>query len=288
MGLAREIIGWLDVHAPESVPAALQAWQCFVPFGEDPHRYAWSTRLVPETCEPDVVALLAEVRRRAAGRPADDEGAFDAWQNAEVAVDAERYYRIMVRGDRESWNVRDHHMVDTVERVARHMGEGSKGLVWAHNTHVGDARATDMARAGLVNVGQLLRERVGGQGVSLIGFASHRGSVVAAPAWGEPESALDVPVARVGSHEDLLHAALGAPAVLEFDGGRRGRGRRHGSATGRSASCTTPSRGRQLRADPDRRPLRRPAVARGDRGLRPLHHEAPPSEPELETEPTGF
>ena len=218
----REVIGWLDTHAPESVPAALQAWQCFVPYGEDPHRYAWSTRLVPETCEPDVVALLAEVRRRAADRPDDDEGAFDAWQNAEVAVDAERYYRIMVRGDRESWNVRDRHMVDTVERLARHMGDGSKGLVWAHNTHVGDARATDMARAGLVNIGQLLRQRVGDQGVSLIGFASHRGSVVAAPAWGETESALDVPVARVGSHEDLLHAALGAPAVLEFDGGLSG------------------------------------------------------------------
>ncbi len=124
----------------------------------------------------------------------------------------------MVRSDRESWNVRDHHMVDSVEWLARHMGEGSKGLVSAHNTRVGDAWATDTARAGLVNVGQLPRERVGDQGVLLIGFASHRGSVLTAPAWGEPEHALDVPVVRVGSHEVLLHTALGAPAVPEFDG----------------------------------------------------------------------
>jgi erythromycin esterase-like protein len=135
-----------------------------------------------------------------------------------LAVDAEHYYRIMVRSDRESWNVRDHHMVDSVEWLARHMGEGSKGLVSAHNTRVGDAWATDTARAGLVNVGQLPRERVGDQGVLLIGFASHRGSVLTAPAWGEPEHALDVPVVRVGSHEVLLHTALGAPAVPEFDG----------------------------------------------------------------------
>ena len=285
----REVIGWLDTHAPESVPAALQAWQCFVPYGEDPHRYAWSTRLVPETCEPDVVALLAEVRRRAADRPDDDEGAFDAWQNAEVAVDAERYYRIMVRGDRESWNVRDRHMVDTVERLARHMGDGSKGLVWAHNTHVGDARATDMARAGLVNIGQLLRQRVGDQGVSLIGFTSHRGSVVAAPAWGETESALDVPVARVGSHEDLLHAALGAPAVLELDGG----------LSGPWSSSWLGHRAIGVVYDPRREAGNYVPTRMGGRydallwleateALRPLHHEGPPSEPELETEPTGF
>ena len=94
----------------------------------------------------------------------DDEDAFDALQNAEVAADAEHYYRIMVRGDRESWNIRDHHMVDTVDRLAHHLGPRSKGLVWEHNTHVGDARATDMARDGLVNVGQLLRERHGRRG----------------------------------------------------------------------------------------------------------------------------
>jgi erythromycin esterase-like protein len=285
----REIIGWLEQHAPGSVEAARQAWQCFVPYQEDPHRYARSTRLVPQSCEPDVVALLTEVRRRAGTRSADDEGAFDAWQNAEVAVDAERYYRIMVQGDRESWNVRDHHMVDTVERLAHHLGTGSKGLVWAHNTHVGDARATDMARAGLVNVGQLLRERFGHDVVSLIGIACHRGSVIAAPAWGEPEAVLEVPVARVGSHEDLLHAALGGPAVLEFGG----------DASGPWSSSWLGHRAIGVVYDPRREAGNYVPTRIGERydallwleatsALRPLHHEGPPTESEFETEPTGF
>ncbi len=284
----REIIGWLQVHAPDSVPAAMEAWQCFVPYQEDPHRYAWNTRLVPESCEPDVVALLAEVRRRTGGWPQDDEDAFDAWQNAEVAVDAERYYRIMVQGDRASWNVRDHHMVDTVARVAVHLGPRSKGLLWEHNTHVGDARATDMARAGLVNVGQLMRERHGHEGVSLVGFASHRGSVVAAAAWGEPESSLVVPTARQGSHEDLLHVALGEPAVLEL-----------GAAEGPWSASWLGHRAIGVVYDPRREAGNYVPTRMGARydeliwleetsALRPLHPEAPPSEPELETEPTGF
>ena len=135
----REIFDWLEENEPDAVGAALEAWHCFAPYGEDPHRYAWSTRMVPESCETDVVALLVEVRRRAAHHPEDDEEAFDARQNAEVVAGAERYYRIMVRGDRQSWNIRDLHMVDTVERISAHLGAGSKGLIWEHNTHVGDA-----------------------------------------------------------------------------------------------------------------------------------------------------
>ncbi|HEY5109389.1 MAG TPA: erythromycin esterase family protein, partial [Acidimicrobiales bacterium] len=285
----REIIGWLEEHAPDAVPAALQAWQCFIPFGEDPHRYAWSTRLVPESCEADVVTLLAEVRRRAGGQPRDDEEAFDAWQNAEVAADAERYYRIMVQGDRESWNIRDHHMVDTVDRLTRHLGGRSKGLLWEHNTHVGDARATDMARAGLVNVGQLMRERHGSEGVSLVGFAGHRGSVVAAGGWGEPEAVLPVPPARVGSHEDLLHLALGEPAVLEFDGGHTGPW--SSSWLGhRAIGVVYRQENEAGNYVPTRIGARYDALLwlEETTALRPLHHEGPPVEPELETEPTGF
>ena len=96
-------------------------------------------------------------------------------QNAEAAANAEHYYRIMVRGDRRSWNIRDHHMADTIDRLSKHLGPDSKGLIWEHNTHVGDARATDMAQDGLVNVGQLLRERHAADGVMLVGLASHRG-----------------------------------------------------------------------------------------------------------------
>lgn len=284
----REIFAWLEANAADALPAALRAWHCFVPFGEDPHRYAWSTRLVPASCETDVVGLLAEVRRRTLGRIKDDPAAFDAVQNALVAANAERYYRTMVRGDRQSWNIRDHHMSDTIDRIAVHHGPGSKGLVWAHNTHVGDARATDMAQGGMDNIGQLMRQRHPGE-VVLAGFASYTGSVTAADSWGAAEETMPVPAARPGSHEDLLNSALGGPALLLFGSDRSGR-------------WLTEWRGHRAIGvvyDPDHEggnyvPTR--MAGRYDAllwipqatALRPLHHEQRPGEPELETEPTGF
>lgn len=285
----REIISWLESHAPDAVPAAMRAWECFVPHHEDPHAYARSTRLVPESCEADVVALLVEVRSRTHDLLNDDEDAFDVEQNAEVAADAEHYYRIMVRGDRESWNIRDHHMADTIERVARHLGPQSKGLVWEHNTHVGDARATDMARDGIVNVGQLIRERHAAQGVALVGFASYRGTVLAAAGWGAPESVLPVPDARANSHEDLLHRALGESAVLVFGDDR----------SGPWLSAWLHHRAIGVVYQPQREHGNYVPTRIGGRydaliwleqttALRPLHHEKRPQEPELETEPTGY
>jgi erythromycin esterase len=285
----REIIAWLETNAPESIPTALRAWLCFVPYREDPHEYAWSTRLVPESCEADVVQLLVEVRQRTRHHAADDEAAFDATQNAEIAANAERYYRIMVRGDRESWNIRDHHMADTIDRLFRHHGPRSKGLVWEHNTHIGDARATDMARDGLTNVGQLVRERHGGEGVALIGFAAHRGSVLAAASWGTPERVFEVPPARTGSHEDLLHRTLGAPAILVFDENR----------SGPWLSSWNGHRAIGVVYRPERESGNYVPTRMGGRydaliwleettALRALHHEGRPEEPEFETEPTGF
>jgi erythromycin esterase len=285
----REIIRWLERNAPDALPAALQAWRCFAPFGEDPHEYAWSTRLVPDACEADVVALLVEVRQQAATRAHDDEDAFDAAQNAEVAAGAEHYYRIMVRGDRESWNIRDRHMADTIDRITDHLGPGSKGLIWEHNTHVGDARATDMGRVGMVNVGQLVRERHAADGVALVGFASHRGSVIAAAAWGAAERVLPVPPAISGSHEDLLHQALGAPAVLIFGDDRSGPWLSTWAGHRAIGVVYQPQRegGNYV---PTRMGARYDALVWYEQSsaLRPLHHEARPHEPELETEPTGF
>ena len=284
-----EVITWLDAHAPESLPAALRAWRCFLPFGEDPHRYARATRMVPESCEREVVDLLVEVRRRVPLVGTPNEAAFAAAQNAEVAAGAERYYRAMVRGDRTSWNVRDHHMVDTIDRLSSHLGPRSKGLVWAHNTHVGDARATDMATEGLVNVGQLVRERHGPEGVSLVGFAGHRGTVLAGSGWGAPERVMRLPVARTGSHEDALHRALGRPAVLLLPDDRTG------------PWLTRPLGHRAVGVvyAPERELANYVPTVMGARydvllwvdatsALHPLHHETRPVEPEYETEPTGF
>jgi erythromycin esterase-like protein len=284
----REIIVWLETNAPEAVPAALRAWQCFVPYGEDPHAYAAGSRLVPSSCEPDVVALLVEMRRRALESGHDDE-VFAAAQNAEVAADAEHYYRVMMRGDRESWNVRDRHMADTIDRLSAHLGPRSKGVVWEHNTHVGDARATDMARAGLVNVGQLVRERHEADGVALVGFAAHRGSVLAAAAWGAPERVFAVPEARAASHEGLLHRVLGRPALLMFGEDRSGPWLT-APLGHRAIGVVYQPRLESRNYVPTRMGRRYDALIYLEEvsALRPLHHESRPHEPELETEPTGF
>lgn len=285
----REVMAWLEGNVPEAVPAARQAWQCFLPHHEDPHQYARSARLVPQSCEADVVALLTEVRNRVSAPGGHDEEAFDAVQNAEVAANAEHYYRIMARGDRRSWNIRDHHMADTVDRLSRHLGAHSKGIIWEHNTHVGDARGTDMAQDGLVNVGQLLRERHAAEGVTLIGFASHRGEVIAADGWGGPERILPVPPARPGSHEDFLHEALGVPSVLEFGEDRSGPWL--ASWLGhRAIGVVYHPAGERGNYVPTRMGERYDALIWFEHtaALRPLHHEETPREAEFETEPTGF
>ncbi|GAA2218716.1 erythromycin esterase family protein [Micromonospora olivasterospora] len=209
----REILVHLREHDPEQVPAALAAYRCFQPYEEDAQGYALATRLVPTNCENEVVDLLVALRGRAA---TDGAGSFGAWQNAEVVAGAERYYRTMVRGGRESWNVRDRHMDDTLDRLLAHYGPGAKGIVWAHNTHVGDARATDMADAGEVNIGQLARERYGAEQVVLVGFGTHHGTVVAGDAWGAPMEVMPVPPGRRHSLEEVLHGAAPAQALFVF------------------------------------------------------------------------
>ncbi|NUT47866.1 MAG: erythromycin esterase family protein [Saccharothrix sp.] len=208
----REVLAHLREHDPGEVPAALAAYRCFEPHGEDPREYAMSTRFVPEGCENEVVDLLVRLRRRAAG---DGAGRFGAWQNAEVVAGAERYYRAVV-GGHSSWNVRDRHMDETLDRLLDHHRPGSKAVVGAHNTHVGDARATDMAMSGLVNIGQLARERFGAGRVALVGLGTHRGAVVAGEAWGAGARAMPVPPARPGSLEDVLHATAPGAALFAF------------------------------------------------------------------------
>lgn len=164
-------------------------------------------RLVPTSCENEVVDLLVRLR---------EKGRFDTRQHAEVVAGAERYYRTMIGGGRESWNVRDRHMADTLDRLLTHYGPEAKGVVWAHNTHVGDARATSMAANGEINIGQLARERHGTDDVVLVGFGCHRGTVVAGQAWGAPERTMPVPPARPGSVEDAMHAAAPERALFVF------------------------------------------------------------------------
>jgi erythromycin esterase len=214
------VLGHLREHDPDAAEHAEAAYRCFEPYAEDPQDYARATRLVPSGCEPEVLALLRRIR--AAGgeqAAAREEGlaGFTARQHAEVLAGAERYYRAMIRGGPESWNIRDTHMADTLDRLTEYHGPQAKAVVWEHNTHVGDARATDMADAGLVNVGQLVRERHAPEGVVLVGFGSYEGTVTAAEEWGARPRVTALPPARAGSTESLLHRALpGSSALFVF------------------------------------------------------------------------
>jgi len=285
----REIFAWLDQHQQAGLAAAQRAWRCFAPYGEEPYDYATASRLAPLSCEPDVVDLLVDVRRRALSLPAADDAAFGAVQNAEIVAGAERYYRVMLRGDRQSWNIRDRHMVDTVDRLSDRAGPRSRALIWAHNTHVGDARATDMASAGMFNVGQLLRQRHGLDEVALVGFAGHRGGVIAAGAWGAPERVLELPAAEAGSHEDLLHRVLGRPAVLVFGDDRSGPwlASRRGH---RAVGVVYQPRHEHGNYVPTVMGARYDALVWFEETvpLWLLHHEARSRDTEFETEPTGF
>jgi len=215
-----EVMGYLREHDPAALPDARRALRCFEPFGEDAQEYARATVLVSHSCRDEVVKLLHSLRAGAEAHDGDGtDGRFVAEQNALVVKNAEAYYRAMVRSDGGSWNVRDRHMAETLDRLLDHHGPGAKAVVWEHNTHVGDARYTDMADDGMVNVGQLAREAYGRDRVALVGFGSYRGSVIAGEEWGAAWEEMTVPPGRPDSWEQVLHAAAPDNALLVFDGG---------------------------------------------------------------------
>jgi erythromycin esterase len=216
----REVIAYLNRVDPAAVAAARRAYNCFEPYAEDEQEYARATALVPTSCEDEAVDVLAKLRAGATSYKEDGkEGFFDAEQNALVARNAERYYRAMVRGGPQSWNVRDHHMVETLNRLIAHHGPTSKAVVWEHNTHIGDARFTDMAQHGMVNVGQLVRREHAADGVVIVGFGTHRGTVIAGEEWGAPMERMRVPAARPKTFEAEMEASGAGDSLLIFEHG---------------------------------------------------------------------
>src|SRR5690606_6180045 len=148
-------------------------------------RYVDFIRSVSDSCREEVIRLLREIRLKAPSYDAEPEASLNAEQNAHTAAGAESYYRSLVTFDEDAWNLRDTHMAETLSRLAAfHGGDESKAIVWAHNTHIGDARFTDMRKAGLVNLGQLVTEQHGEAETVLVGFGSYRGEVVAGSEWG--------------------------------------------------------------------------------------------------------
>ncbi|MFT4883915.1 MAG: erythromycin esterase [Natronomonas sp.] len=209
------VVDYLEDVDPMAAKHARQAYRCFEPYGEDGQEYAQAMRMVPEDCEDDVVSVLTEMldRRRPEADGDSPESVFAAEQNAHVAKNAEAYYRALASSE-NSWNVRDEHMADTLDRL-RDFHDGGKAIVWAHNTHVGDARATDMPRRDRLNLGQLVRES--DANCEIVGFGTHRGDVIAADEWGDTPREMRVPDAQDGSYEDAFHAADGTDRLLFTD-----------------------------------------------------------------------
>ena len=208
-----EVLRYLDKVDPEAAQRARYRYGCFEHFGEDVQAYGYAAGFgLTASCERAVVAQLTELRRRAAeyaqrdGRVAE-EAFFTTEQNARLVRNAERYYRSMFRGREESWNLRDRHMAETLEAVAQRLdrpGRPAKVVVWAHNSHLGVARATQMGAAGELNLGQLVREQYGSECMS-IGFTTNHGTVSAASGWGGPLERKAVRPALPESYEGLFH-----------------------------------------------------------------------------------
>jgi erythromycin esterase-like protein len=208
----RAVLKYLEKIDPAGAQRTRERYACFDTFGEDAQSYGHSAAFGFDSCEDDVVHQLLDLQQRAAeyasrdGRIARDEY-FVAEQNARLVKDAEEYYRTMFRGGVSSWNLRDRHMVRTLESLREHLsdhGEAGRIAVWAHNSHLGDARATYMGRRGELNVGQLVRERFGGRAV-LVGFTTSIGTVTAASDWDAPAELKRVRPAMPGSYEQLFH-----------------------------------------------------------------------------------
>ncbi|WP_435102216.1 erythromycin esterase family protein [Halarchaeum sp. P4] len=212
------VVDYLEDVDPDAAEHAREAYRCFEPYWDDAREYGRSTRLAPESCEDEVVEVLTDLReeRLHDGEADHPDERFSAEQNALVAKNAESYYRSLA-GSGNSWNVRDSHMTDTLERLLEHHGDDANAVVWAHNTHVGDARATDMERRGRHNIGQLVRERNPAEDVAAVGFSTHRGEVVAADEWGRKLETMPVPEAQEGSYEDVFHRAGGENRLLFTD-----------------------------------------------------------------------
>jgi len=210
---ARAVLDFLDKVDPEAAQRARYRYACFEHFGEDTQAYGYAARFgLSKSCEDEVVNQLVEMQKRAADLAnrdghLDPDAFFIAEQNARLVANAERYYRSMFESQIGSWNLRDQHMVETLDALVNHLGARSaKVALWAHNSHLGDARATQMGASGELNVGQLVRQRHGEDTV-LVGFTTHTGTVTAASNWDGPAERKRVRAALSGSYESLFHAA---------------------------------------------------------------------------------
>jgi erythromycin esterase-like protein len=214
-----EVLGYLDKVDPQAARIARERYACFDHYHEDSQHYGYSANLsLSASCEEGVIEQLNQLQQRALEymqKDGSEEGFFYAQQNARLVKNAEEYYRTMFRGRVSSWNLRDSHMAETLEALSQHLskdGEPAKIVVWEHNSHIGDARATEVGELGEWNVGELARKAYDGQ-TRLIGFSTYDGFVTAASEWDAPAEHKRVRPGMPGSYEELLHET-GLPRFL--------------------------------------------------------------------------
>ncbi|HYZ17637.1 MAG TPA: erythromycin esterase family protein [Candidatus Acidoferrum sp.] len=206
------VIAYLEKVDPPAAQRAREHYGCFDEVA-DPTDYGYAVGLgLIESCRNEAMQALMDLRQQGEkyvrlGIPHAEDEYFYAEQNARVAKDAEEYYRMMLSERISSWNLRDRHMFQTLEELSTHLArhhDSTKIVVWAHNSHVGNARATDMSRRGEFNIGELARRRYGGES-ALVGFTTYAGTVSAASDWGAPVERKNVRPALPGSYEELFH-----------------------------------------------------------------------------------
>jgi erythromycin esterase-like protein len=291
------VLAYLHKVDPDAARRARYRYSCFDHFGEDTQAYGYAASFgLAESCQEEVLGQLIELQQRAAayasrdGRVADDEFFF-AEQNARLVKNAEEYYRSMFRGRVESWNRRDAHMAETLEALAAHLesrGGVAKIVVWEHNSHLGDARATEIGEAGEFNVGQLVRERYAGESV-LVGFTTHHGTVTAASNWDAPAERKRVRPGLPGSYEALFHEVASPRFILDLRHGDLAESLRESRLERAIGVIYRPETERQSHYFHARLADQFDAVLHFDetRAVEPLERAAAPSGEVAETFPTG-
>ncbi|MGE4131956.1 MAG: erythromycin esterase family protein [Bdellovibrionales bacterium] len=216
-----ESIEVIKAHASKLKPdlrrKVLEAYSCFESFDRDEISYSRSLARMPKGCASEALDALRRILRlRLKDTELHAEELFDTKQNAKIIRNGEQYYRSVLQGDGQSWNIRDEHMMDTLMALLQKYDDGAKAIVWAHNTHIGDYHATDMREAGYVNLGGLARERLGPENVHLVGFGTYKGEVLAGRAWDARPESMKLPAASDGSYEGYFHRVAEQMSVSEF------------------------------------------------------------------------
>lgn len=210
------VLHYLDRVDRDAASEARRRYGCLTPWQDQPARYGHRAAMGGDTCEVEVREQLLELlNRRLEFAARDGETFFDAAQNARVVRTAERYYRAMYEGSRDSWNLRDRHMFDTLQALMRHRGPDTKAIVWAHNSHVGNAAATSMGWEGEFNIGELCRMAYGNR-LAAIGFGTDTGTVAAASDWDAAMEIMEIRPAREDSYEHLFRRTAHARALFDW------------------------------------------------------------------------